>query len=153
MFEHDQAGKDVFELLADVRADRLACVAALRAGTVLERDVVDDPLAGQTRWQELAAVASGGRLGGRRFGPWRHRSHWLGQSLRREQNQLTGINGLALLAVALSQELLELVLEVSDELVLLTERLGQCTDLAVGGVEVAGEDRVVGPNTSKSDNA
>jgi hypothetical protein len=55
---------------------------------------------------------------------------------------LIGIDRLALLAVALAKELFELMLKLGDELILLTERLGQLVDLAVGRVEVVGESRV-----------
>jgi hypothetical protein len=57
----------------------------------------------------------------------------------REEQQLIGIDRLALFAVSLSEELFELVLKPGDELILLTERLGQLVDLAVCRVEVGGE--------------
>ena len=149
MFEHDQAGGHVFELLADLLADRPALAAAVGAGAVFGGDVMDDPLAGQARRQGLAAVAlgpglrlgrSGGlRCGGHRLGP--------GQDILCEEQELIGVDLLALLAEALPQELFELVLEPGDEVALLPQGLRLLADLAVGGVEVVGESGVAGRHT------
>ena len=65
----------------------------------------------------------------------------------REEQQLVGVDLLALPAVALPQELFELVLELGDEVALLPQGLRLFADLAVGGVEVVGECRVVGRHT------
>jgi hypothetical protein len=139
VFEHDQRPGDVLELLAGVLADRRPLAAAARAGAVGEGDVVDDPLAGQGRRQGLAAVARGLGIGRRRAARWGQGGHRLDRGLRREEEQLAGIDRLALPAIPLPEEQFELVLEAGDELVLLAERPGQLADRAVGGVEVAGE--------------
>ncbi len=65
----------------------------------------------------------------------------------REEQQLIGVDRLALLAVAGPQELLELMLEPGDEVILPPEGLGQLADLAVGGAEVVGECRVLSRHT------
>jgi len=143
VLEHDQAGGDVFELLADLLADRLAGVAAIGTGTLFDRHVMHDPLAGQARRQGFAAVTVG--LGLRRgLGCLRRGSHRLGpgQDVVREEGQLVGIDLLPLLAVALPQELLELMLELGDEVILLTKGLGQFADLAVGGIEIIRQSSV-----------
>ena len=57
VFEHDQGRGDVFELLADFLADAGPLGAAVGAGALFGRDVVQDRLAGQARRQRLAAVA------------------------------------------------------------------------------------------------
>ena len=110
-------------------------------------DVVDDSLAGQGRRQGLATVARRLRLGRRRAGRWGQGGHGLDRDLGHEEEQLSGIDRLALLAIPLAEEQFELVLEAGDEVVLLTQRLGQLADLAVGGVEVAGECHVFDSHT------
>ena len=86
-------------------------------------------------------------LGGRRGARRGQGGHRLGRDLGHEEEQLGGIDRLALLAIPLAEEPFELVLEPGDEVILLAERLGQLADLAVGGVEVAGECRVVDSHT------
>jgi hypothetical protein len=66
----------------------------------------------------------------------------------REEQELIGVDLLALLAVPLPEELLELVLEPGDEPALLPQRLRLLADLAVGRVEVVGECGVAGRHTS-----
>jgi hypothetical protein len=115
VFQDDQAGGDVFELLADFLADRPTLGAALRAGAVLGGDVMDDPLARQARRQGLAAVTAGLRPGRRRRLRRRRHRLGLGQDVPSEEQELIGIDPLGLLAVAVSQELFELVLELGDD--------------------------------------
>ena len=149
MLEDDEAGRDVLELLAGLLADRPALAAALGAGAVLGGDVVDDPLAGQARRQRLAAVAVGRRLRRGRSGRLRRGSRrlGLGQEVVREEQQLIGVDLLALLAVAVAQQSLELVLEPGDELGLLPQGVRLLADLAVGRVDVVGECGVAGRHT------
>ena len=127
VFEHDQRRGDVFELLADFLTDAGPLGAAVGAGALFGRDVVQDRLAGQARRQRLAAVAlllgrtrSGrrgrGRLRGR--GGCR-RGLGLRQDLLGEEQELSGVDPLALRAVALAEELFELVLELLVEMDLL----------------------------------
>ena len=63
----------------------------------------------------------------------------LRQDLLGEEQQLRGIDALGLGAVALAQELFELMLEAGVEMELLGERLQQLADELVGGFEVVGE--------------
>lgn len=149
MFQDDQAGGDVFELLADLLADRPALAAAFGTGAVFGGDVMDDPLAGQARRQRPAAVALGPGLRRGRFGGLRCRSHrpGPGQDVSREEQELIGVDLLPLLAEALPQERFELVPEPGDEVALLPQGLRLFADLAVGGVEVVGECGVAGRHT------
>lgn len=57
----------------------------------------------------------------------------------REEQELGRVGPLALAAVALPQELFELVLELLDEVVLLAQGREQLADEPVSGVEVVGE--------------
>src|SRR5271168_119661 len=57
VFEHDQRGGDIFELLVDFLTDAGPLGAAVGAGALFGRYVVQDRLAGQARRQRLAAVA------------------------------------------------------------------------------------------------
>jgi hypothetical protein len=63
----------------------------------------------------------------------------LRQDLLGEEQELSRIDALALLAVAVSEELFELVLELVVEMDLLTERLQQLTDELMGGFQVVRE--------------
>jgi hypothetical protein len=110
---------------------------------------MDDPFAGQAHRQRLSAVVAGAGLRRRRFDRLKYGSHWLGlgEDVLREEQELIGIDLLALLAEALPQELFELVLEPGDELALLPQSLRLFADLAVGGVEVVGECGVAGRHT------
>ena len=56
-----------------------------------------------------------------------------------EEEQLGGVDGLALLAEPLAEELLELVLELGDEQALPAQGLGLLAELEVGGGQVVGE--------------
>jgi hypothetical protein len=134
VLDHDQRRGDVFELLADVLADAGPLGAAVGAGAPLGRDVMDDRLAGQARRQRLAAVALllGGarsrrraRLGSR--GGCRRRLG-LRQDLPGEEQELGRVDPLGLRAIALAEELFELVLELLVEMDLLRQRLDQLTD-------------------------
>src|SRR5262249_45375080 len=110
-------------------------------------DVMDHRLAGQARRQRLAAVTirlglgrtrSRRRLGDRirlRGG----RGLGLRQDVLSEEQELVGIDRLGLAAVAVAEELFELMLELRVEMELLCERLQQLADELMGGLEVAGE--------------
>ena len=63
----------------------------------------------------------------------------LRQDLVGEEQELSGVDPLALAAVALAEELFELVLELGVEVDLLAERLQQLADELMGGLEVVGE--------------
>ena len=65
----------------------------------------------------------------------------------REEQELIGVNRLALPPVALPEELFELMLKPGDEVTLLPQGLRLLADLAVGGVEVVGECGVAGRHT------
>lgn len=65
----------------------------------------------------------------------------------REEQQLIGVDRLALLTITLPQELFELVLKLGDEVTLLPQGLRLLADLAVGGAEVVGECEVAGRHT------
>ena len=69
------------------------------------------------------------------------------EDLLGEEQELIGVDLLALPAVALAEELFELVLELGDEMDLLPQGLHQLADLAVGGLEVVGECGVAGRHT------
>ena len=147
MFEHDQRRGDVFELLADFLADASPLGAAVGADALFGRHVVQDRLAGQARRQRLAAVAfllGSTRSGRRGWGRLRgrggcRRGLGLRQDLLGEEQELSGVDPLALLAVALAKELFELVLELLVEMDLLAERLQQLADELMGRFEVVGE--------------
>ena len=131
VLQDDQAGRDVLELLADLLADPDPHRAAVGAGELLGRDVVEDRLARQAGRQRLAAVAILlGRAGG--AGPAAPSAGGVGsgaagsgcrQDLAGEEQELGGVELLGLAAVALAQELFELVLELLVEVGLLGERL------------------------------
>ncbi len=137
MLEDHEAGGDVLELLASLLADLAAFEAALGAGPVFRGDVVDDPLARQARRQRLAAAVARGRRG-RLRARGRTRCRRLGD-FGGEEEQLGGVDGLALLAELLAEELLKLVLELGDELILLMNSPGQLADHRAGGGQVVGE--------------
>jgi hypothetical protein len=63
----------------------------------------------------------------------------LRQDLLGEEQELGRIDPLALLAVAVTEELFELVLELVVEMDLLPQRLQQFTDELMGGFQVVGE--------------
>jgi hypothetical protein len=63
----------------------------------------------------------------------------LRQDLLGEEQELSGIDPLALPAVALAEELLELMLEFGVEMELLAERLQQLADELMGRLKVIGE--------------
>ena len=142
--EHDQRGRHVFELLADLLADARPLRAAVGAGPLLGRDVVHDLPAREARRQGLAAVALGsdGLAGGGAVRP-RVRVRALGrggfEDLAREEQELVGVEFLGLPAVEPAEELFELVLELFVEVGLLAERREQLADEPVGGLEVVGE--------------
>jgi hypothetical protein len=144
VLKDDEAGRDVLELLADLLTDRLTLVATVGAGAVFGSDVMDNALAGQARWQRLAAVATAVVVRVSRCGRLSCGRHRLGlsQDVVRKEQQLIGINLLAPLAVAVSKELLKLMLEPGDEVALLAQGVRLLADLAMGGVEVVGEYRV-----------
>ena len=104
-------------------------------------------LAGQARGQRLSAVALLLGLGrtrrerrlGDRVGLRRGLGLGLRQDLLGEEQELTGVNPLALPAVALAEELFELMLELGVEMNLLGERLQQLADELMGRLEVVGE--------------
>jgi hypothetical protein len=157
---HDQRCRDIFQLFADIVADALPRGAAVGARELFGGDVMHDRLAGQAWGQRLAAVALLLGLGrgrarrglglGVRFG-WR-RGLGLGRGLRQdllgEEPELSGVDLLALAAVAVAEELFELMLELGVEMELLGERLQQLADELVGRLEVAGEWVGGGDHTS-----
>ena len=63
----------------------------------------------------------------------------LRQDLLGEQQELSGVDPLALLAVALAKELFELMLELLVEMDLLTERLQQLADELMGRFQIIRE--------------
>jgi hypothetical protein len=63
----------------------------------------------------------------------------LGQDLLGEEQELGGVDPLTLPAVALAEELFELMLELGVEMDLLGERLQQLADELMGRLEVVGE--------------
>ena len=140
VLEHEERGRHEFELLADLFTDARAIAATFGAGPLLDRDVVDDPPAGQTRRQGLAAVTWGRgfrRRGGRGFG---RRLRCGGfEDFACKQQELVGVDRLGLAAVEPAEELFELMLELVVEMGLLAEGLDQLADEPVGGVEVVGK--------------
>ena len=137
MLENHEAGGDVFELLAGLLADLAAFEATFGASSISGSDVVDDPLARQARRQRLAAAVARGRRGRLRIRGWPR--GWRLDDFGGEEEQLGGVDGLALLAEPLAEELLELVLEPGDEHALPTQGLGLLAELEVGGGQVVGE--------------
>jgi hypothetical protein len=131
VLDHDHRRGDVFELLADVLADAGPLGAAVGAGALLGRDVMDDRLAGQARRQRLAAVALllGGTRSRRRVRLGCRSGCRLGlrQDLLGEEQELGRVDPLGLRAIALAEELFELVLELLVEMDLLRQRLDQLT--------------------------
>src|SRR5262249_305180 len=61
------------------------------------------------------------------------------QDLMRKEQELVRVELLGLAAVALAQELLELVLELLDQMVLEAQRLDELADQLVGRVQIGGE--------------
>ena len=143
--EHDQRGGDVFELLADLLADARAARrrsrgrAAARGGRRARPACgAGSPASGLRPWPWAGGFAAGGRLRvglgcgvGLRSGGF--------EDLAGEEQELVGVELLALAAVALAEELFELMLELGVEVGLLAEGLDQLADEPVGGVEVVGE--------------
>jgi hypothetical protein len=143
VLDHDQRRGDIFELFADFLADAMPHAAAVGAREFVGGDVMHDPLAGQAPRQRLAAVAvlrrrtrRGRRLGGQ-IGS--RRGLGLCQDLPSEEQELSGVDPLALRAVPLVEELFELVLELLVEMNLLTERREQFADEPMGGFQVVGK--------------
>ena len=112
-------------------------------------DVVQDRLAGQARGERLSAVALLLGLGhtrwerglGDRLGLWSGLR--LGLRLRQdflsEEQELSGIDPLALPAIALAEELFELMLEFGVEMNLLAECLQKLADELMGRLDVVWE--------------
>jgi hypothetical protein len=109
---------------------------------------VHDPLARQIRRQGLAAVTFGRRFcrrGRRGLGRGLGCRRCLGlrrgsfDDLRREEQELVGVEFLGLAAIELAEELFELVLEFFVEVGLLAEGRDQFADEPVGGFEVVGK--------------
>src|SRR6185437_11784863 len=145
VLDHDQRRGDVFELLADILADAGPFGAAVGAGALLGRDIMNDRPAGQARRQRLAAVALllGGARSRRRVRlgcrSGCRRRLGLRQDLPGEEQELGRIDPLGLRAVALAEELLELVLELLVEMDLLRQRLEQLANELMGRLQVVGE--------------
>src|SRR5262249_9198277 len=95
--------------------------------------------------QRLAAVAILPGWGWLRWARWRlglgyRRLRFQGcQDLTRKEQELVRVELLGLAAVALAQELLELVLELLDQMVLEAQRLDELADQLVGRVQIGGE--------------
>jgi len=146
VFDHDQRRGDVFELFTDFGADALPQGAAVGTRELFGGDVMHHRLAGQARGQGLAAVALLPGLGrtrrGRRLGDRVGLRRGLGRGLRQdflgEEPELSGVDPLGLPAVALAEELFELMLEFGVEMELLGERLQQRADELMGRLEVVG---------------
>ena len=149
VLEHDQRRGDVFELFADFGADALPHSAAVGARELFGEDVMHHRLAGQARGQGLPAVTLLLGLGRtrrrRRFGDHLglRRGLGLGFGLRQdflgEEPELSGVDALALAAVALTEEFFELMLELGVEMKLLGERVQQLADELMGRLDVVGE--------------
>jgi hypothetical protein len=149
MLEHDQRRRDIFELFADFLADAAAHGAAIGARELFGGDVVQDRLAGQARGERLSAVAlllgllrpRRERALGDRLGLWSGLGLRLGlrQDFLGEEQELSGVDPLALPAIALAEELFKLMLELGVEMNLLAERLQQLADELMGRLDVVGE--------------
>ena len=121
--------------------------AAIGARELFGGDVVQDRLAGQARGERLSAVALLLGLGrtrrerGSGIGSGCGRGLGLGlrQDFLSEEQELSGVDPLALPAVALAEELFELMLEFGVEMNLLAERLQQLADELMGRFDVVGE--------------
>ena len=87
---------------------------------------------------EWASARTGTRLGNR-DGLWRGLGLCLCQDFLGEEQELSGVDPLTLPAVALAEELFELMLEFGVEVDLLAERLQQLADELMGRFEVVGE--------------
>ena len=88
-------------------------------------------LGGLLRWGRL----SGSRLTGSRLGRGRLGSHGR-EDLPSKEQKLGRIELLGPGAVALTEELFELVLELGDEMLLGVHRLGELADQLMGGGQV-----------------
>ncbi len=147
VFEHDQRRGDVFELLADFLAD---------AGPLARRSRGRRVVRAGRRAGPACGAGSPAAACGRGPSSWAHPRWasapgpapsrggcWSGLRLRQdflgEEQELSGVDPLALPAVALAEELFELVLELLVEMDLLTERLQQLADELMGRFEVVGE--------------
>ena len=113
----------------------LAEVVVKRGGSIAGHDGV--PGGSDDEPRDASLVRQRASPGLRRFAilmrrPWR-------QDLLGEEQELSGIDALALPAVALSEELFELMLELGVEMNLLGERLQQLADELMGRLEVVGE--------------
>jgi hypothetical protein len=101
----------------------------------------------------VALLRGRSRRGRSRRGPWfgiRGGVRWgigLGEDLPGEEQELGGVDPLALPAVAMAQELFELMLEFGVEVELLGERLQQLADEPMGRLEIIGERVVRGDHT------
>ena len=91
---------------------------------------------GPPSWARPEWASGRGRLR-RRSG--RGRGLGLRQDLLGEEQELSGVDPLALRAVALAEELFELVLELVVEMDLLAERLQQLADELMGRFQVVRE--------------
>ncbi len=117
--------------------------AAVGARELFGGDVVHDRLARQARGQRLTAVAIllGRTRRGRRLGD--RVGFGVGSACRQdflgEEQELSGVDLLGLLAVALAEELFELVLELLVEMELLAQRLEQLADELMGRFQVVRE--------------
>ena len=125
--DDDQAGGHVFQLLADLLADLAGARRRSRDRRAPRGRRRGRPACGAG--SPAAACGRGLRTRGfrrRRCRPaaasWRHRSRsGASRTLVREEQELVGVELLALPAVEPAEELLELVLELGDELALLTQ--------------------------------
>src|ERR1043166_2776785 len=122
MLNHRQLGRNVVELLADFLADDVPHLPAARAGLLIFRQIVDDPLARQIRGQASSPVAVG-RRSWCGFG-WRFRRECgRGQLIqdRFEEYQLLGIDLLRRATEPSAEHLLQLVLQAVDLAILLLQ--------------------------------
>ena len=147
VFEHDQGRGDVFELLADVLTDagplgrrsrgRCAVRAGRHAGPA---GGAGSPAAacgrGRSSWAHSEWASGPGPAPGSERG---RRGLGLRQDLPGEEQELSRVDPLGLRAVALAEELLELVLELLVEMDLLGQRLQQLTDELMGRLQVVRE--------------
>ena len=85
------------------------------------------------------ALGGGGARGPGRVAAWARARLGLRQDFLGEEQELSGVDPLALPAVALAEELFELMLELGVEMDLLAERLQQLADELMGRLEVVGE--------------
>src|SRR5512135_716766 len=143
VLDHEERGRDVLQLLADLFADLDAHVAAVGTGQFLGGQLVFDPLPGQMFGEPLPSPAPPVPPRFRDLRLRRLLDGRLGDAIRGvgEQAELGGIDALPPGTVLAAEQLLDLVLQLLDPPLRLPDRVRLLADDLVAESQVVGKRR------------